>query len=69
MTIETRTNQTMRTIVNLAEKLAESSVQNAAEYMHDHRVPFAVAVRVLINRRRHQCGKRLVDAVSMRVQA
>jgi len=66
---EKRRNQAMRTIVNLAEKLAESSIRNAAEFMRDHRVPFAVAVRVLINRRRHQCGKRLVDAVSMRVQA
>lgn len=58
----------MRTLVNLAIVLSKSNTLNAAEYLRDHRVPFSVAVRVLINRRRQQCGKRMIDAASIGVQ-
>ena len=48
---ENRNNQMMRTIVSLGQRLANSSIRNAAEYMRDHRVPLAVAKRVLIKQR------------------
>ena len=48
---ENRNNQMMRTIVSLGQKLAHSSIRNAAEYMRDHRVPLTVAKRVLIKQR------------------
>jgi hypothetical protein len=48
--MEKRTRNTLRTVVNLAKKLAESDVRNAAEFLADHRVPVAIAVRVLAKR-------------------
>jgi len=48
--MEKRSQHTMRTIVNLSKTLAESDVRNAAEFLADHRVPVAIAVRVLAQR-------------------
>lgn len=53
---DNRSNQTMRTIVNLGQRLAHSSIRNAAEYMRDHRVPLAVAERVLIKQRSNKAA-------------
>lgn len=49
--MEKRTRHTLRTVVNLSKKLAESDVRNAAEFLADHRVPVAIAVRVLAHNR------------------
>lgn len=46
-----RFNHTMRTLVNLAGVLAQSSTFNAAEYLRDHRVPLRIAIRVLLRKR------------------
>ena len=44
---ERRVNQTMRTVVSLANKIAEESRSMAAEYCRDHGVPLSVTRRVL----------------------
>lgn len=43
-----RSNQTMRTLVNMACVLAKSSVSNAAALLADHKVPIEVAKRALL---------------------
>ncbi len=48
--MDNRTQHAIRTIVSLSRKLAESDLRNAAEFLADHRVPVAIAVRVLAQR-------------------
>lgn len=46
--MEKRADHHTRAIVNLALALAKTSIEGAAEFMHEHNVPLHVAVRVLL---------------------
>lgn len=42
--------QRLKTVISLARILAREDVRNAAEYLRDHQVPLAYALRILARR-------------------